>query len=446
MTRSSHATRSQTEAPAAPAASRPLLRRRSFRWVVLLGVLGLLLWQRHAWWSPLMQTQARRALERRDPDSAHRWLNAADWLVPEDGQTAFWRARVFRKQGHMEEVRRWLTLARGGGVSPQRIQREEWLAQAQSGQLRQAGPHLPRLLTDPDGDAADVCEAYVYGYIRTRRTGPALELIERWIADFPGDPWPFVLRGRLLKLLEQTGQAEEDLRRAHTLAPASAEIAVELADTLQRNGQPAEAEDLFLAAAADARFAGRARLGQARCRAMQGDAAGAEALLEDLLRESPQQSEAWGELGRVRMESGRGEAALTALREAAELSPRNLDVRYQLARALQSCGETQEAQEHFDYVRQAREALDEVQVLRDRIDRNSGDADARYRLGMLLMEYDDPEEAAVWLLGALEVEPAHAGAHAALAEHYAARVRQDPLYGDLAERHRRAAGGAVSNP
>jgi tetratricopeptide (TPR) repeat protein len=440
MARLSHATRSRTAAPAAPAANRPLLRRRAFRWIVLLGVLGTLLWQRQAWWSPLMQIQARRALERRDPDRAHRWLNAADWLVPEDGQTAFWRARAFRKQGHMEEVRRWLTRAHARGVSPERIQREEWLAQAQSGQLRQAGPHLPRLLTDPDGDAAEVCEAFVYGYIRTRRTGPALELIERWIADFPGDPWPFVLRGRLLRLLEQTGQAEEDLRRAHALAPASTEIAVELADILQRNGKPAEAVDLFLLAAADPRFAGRARLGQARCRAMRGDAAGAEALLEDLVRESPRQAEAWAELGRVRMEAGRSESALAALQSAVELWPRNLDVRYQLARALQSCGKTQDAQEHYDYVRQAREALDEVQALRDRIDRNAGDADARYRLGMLLMEYDEPEEAAVWLLGALEVEPRHAGAHAALAEHYAARARQDVLYRDLAEKHRRAAG------
>jgi predicted Zn-dependent protease len=339
----------------------------------------------------------------------------------------------------MELVRRWLTQAYAGGVSQQRIRREEWLAWAQSGQLREAGPHLAQLLTDPGGDAAEICEAYVYGYMRTRQATRALQLLESWIADFPNDPRPHLLRGRLRRQLEQLSLAEQDLRRALALAPDSPEIAIELADVLQRNRQPVEALGLFLRTERDPRFRQRSRLGQARCRAMLGETSVAERLLDDLLREAPEQAEAWAEAGRVRLEAGRPESALTALRRASDLVPRDLEVRYQLAQALQATGANAEAREHFDHVERARQALSEAQGLRDRVDRDSNDVEARYRLGVLLMLYDDPDEAAIWLLGALDIDPAHIGAHAALADHYRARAEKDSTFRELAEKHRSAA-------
>src|SRR5258708_27570184 len=81
----------------------PIDRRRRYRrFVVALAVLLVLLtWYRGLWWPVPFQAAARKALAKHDNDAALNWLGWATWLVPEDGETAFLRARALRRNGNI---------------------------------------------------------------------------------------------------------------------------------------------------------------------------------------------------------------------------------------------------------------------------------------------------------------------------------------------------------
>jgi Tfp pilus assembly protein PilF len=73
--------------------------------------------------------------------------------------------------------------------------------------------------------------------------------------------------------------------------------------------------------------------------------------------------------------------------------------------------------------------------------RDFRDVEKRYRVGTILMEYGSPEEAAVWLRTALEIDPRHEPSHRALFDYYS-RIGDEAQ----AARHRRFLTSDTQSP
>jgi len=116
---------------------------------------------------------------------------------------------------------------------------------AQSGQMREAEPHLRQLLLDPGEDGQEICESYVIGYLRNRQLWKAMPLIDVWQAEFPGDPQPHALRGAQLQEAEQWQDAIAEYQKVLEWTPRDTRIRRQLAMCLKEARRHDEAEREF---------------------------------------------------------------------------------------------------------------------------------------------------------------------------------------------------------
>ena len=414
--------------------------RQRKRWLVQLSVavvvIAILVWARTLWWSPPFQALARRSLNHRDSMAALRWLDLATAFAPEDAETAFLRARAHRKRGDMVQAAAALERAHSLGVTLARLEREQWLAQAQSGQMHEAEPHLTKMLMDPGEDGEEICETFTLGYLRTQRHGQAIQLLQAWMADWPLSAYPYLMRGRLRTLQSDLQKAEADFRRAIELAPENREARLELALILERSNRLQDAVPLFEGCLDDPLLVTRAQLGLAACLKALGDNARAKSYLQQAAKMSPGNPEVMRELGRTASESGDYAAASRFLEDALRIIPYDDETHYLLAQTMQASGKSEAAKTHFEFVRRARDAFRELDLLEDVLRNNPGDTDSLIRAGEILLEYSDPDEGVVRLLSALDRDPKHQQARRLLVEYYERRTAQRPEFQRLAEFHR----------
>ena len=130
-------------------------RQRAIRWItgiafVLLTLTGVVL---------LQIESTREALAARRADEAIERLNLLEKLLPYSPEIRLLQAQASRRLGRNRDVRRYLQQAVELGAARDAVQREEWLALAQSSHMTKAEPHLQELLLNENDDARDICEA-----------------------------------------------------------------------------------------------------------------------------------------------------------------------------------------------------------------------------------------------------------------------------------------------
>src|SRR5262249_44606937 len=137
------------------------------------------------------------------------------------------------------------------------------------------------------------------------------------------------------------------------------------------------------------------------------------------LERDPANRDALVELGLAELELSRYEAATATLQTALSMNPRSLVVRQGLARAFRAGGDLTRAQEHAEYVDRAQAALASADEMASRVATRPADADLRYQIGMIYLQYAVPERGAQWLKSALNCDPNHRAARQALADYLA---------------------------
>jgi tetratricopeptide (TPR) repeat protein len=417
---------------------RPRRFRRAIQSLLVLGIVVLTAWL-SGMPSMLLKAQAQRQLHRGRADQALSWLNWARKLNKADAELEFLTARTYRIQGDMNLTRAHLQKAWDLGFPVAKLEREQTLAMAQSGQFHNAEAALPGLLTDPRGDMTDICDAYVTGFIRTYRLGEAERLLRAWLADAPQDPRALLLRGKMNIDRLDWKAAEEDFRGVLTRVPEHAEAADFLAGVLLKQKQPEAALDVLPIAVKDPRTHLSASLREVECYRIQGQDAAARQRLQSILKEFPDNMQAHLELGSLESDAGSFESALVELERARELAPNSPEVRYPLAIALRRLGRGKEAKPHFDFVTRAREAVVAAMKLRNDVAKNPGDAELRCRIGTTLLDYGQTERGLVWLQSALDVNPRLVSAHQRLADYYESRADESEDFAKLALTHRKLA-------
>lgn len=375
---------------------------------------------------------AARAIGRRDYRSAQSWAERAYSLNQQDPEAEFLLARVARKLGRLDESLQHLKRADAMGIDRERVVREGILAQAQVGQLDEIADELPKLLMNQQGDGAEICEAFTNGFLANGQEREALTIIESWRMDYPHDPLPDYLWGRLAEHNRRTQEAEKHFRAALQRDPKHAMSVFGLARVMSELNRWQEAADLYQTGLASP-VPGPAQMFLARCLRNLGREDEALALLKkaaqtdstsfsEELRRLGQSTESdllATELGTLEAQQGHHQEAIRWLRRAVQHNPKHREARYQLAQSLNAVGQTDEAQSLFKIILENDEKIREVDRLHDVILQHPDDLEARFRLGRLVYETSSEPAGLFWLRSVLARDPHHQGAQDAVARHMA---------------------------
>jgi tetratricopeptide (TPR) repeat protein len=369
-----------------------------------------------------------KALTERELESARRWAERAVRWNAHDAEAEFLLARTLRKLSLYDDALRHLRRAETLGLDQERIRREGVLALAQTGEIDRVLDDLPKLLMDQQGDGREICEAFANGLLMNGFEDQARLLISQWSVDYPQDPLPDCLLGRMAEHRIMPKEAEQHYRTALKKNPRHLPSAFGLARVLCELRQWQEALDWYRVGLASP-IPAPAQYGMAHCLANQGKESEALELLRIAAKTPPSvyaaEAKRLGvsiendllatELGSLEAKLGHHEAAIPWLERAVQHNPKHREPRYQLARSLTAVGRGAEAKLHFDWLESTEAKLRELDKLHDAVRANPDDLDARCRLGVLEFEVHSEMAGLFWLRGVLARDPDHVAAKEALA-------------------------------
>lgn len=362
------------------------------------------------------------------------WLGWADRISPKNPTAEFLQARISRKKGEMGQVGIHLQRAVEFGYPTELADREQWLALAQSGQMRDAEKHYATLLTDARGDEAEICEAFVIGHLKHRHFDKAVQLLRAWSADFPNDAQPHYYLGLIEQERKSWDEAIRHYNQALQANPKHAMAALATATCFLEKKQPQESLDYYrMASNSDGQLTA-ALVGEAHCLRELGRSEESRESLARALASDPDSSAAILEMAQVELEAGEFESALIRLEPLVEREPHNHDARFAYGTALRGTSRNEEAQAQLQLVADARAQLIKAGNLEGQMT-SPRDVEARYEIGAIHLKYGEAAEGLFWLNSVLDFEPGHTLTHRTLAEYYAERAKDDSHYAALAKKH-----------
>lgn len=365
----------------------------------------------------LALARVRHLLDTRRHAAAGRWLAVAERTSPRRGAVHVQAARLARRQGDFAEVRRRLEAALAAGWPVDDLRREQWLAQAQTGQVDLMQEHWPALFSDPGSDGPEISRAYVVAALARIRLDDARRVLDAWEADYPADPGPHVFRGIIHAIQLEWDDAARAYTRALALDPGDVAARRGLAEALSKRLRFAEALDAWNAVlAADPRDTAAA-VGRCDCLVRLGEIDTARSELSALIARAPDDVAALEVAGRLELAAGDAVRAVEHLRRACDRRPEDAELRYAFGRALRLAGDVEAAREHLEFREAAAEPLERLRRLLVDLPRDPWNAEVRAEIGALTYRWRSREEGLQWMRRALDVDPGHAAARALLESH-----------------------------
>lgn len=407
-------------------------RKLRWRWLVLASLTALVFLVR-----PLLVTYhvwlASSALECRDSRRAFNHLEWALELDPEHGESHLYLARLYRRQGRLDQMRFQLKLAWDLGAPVDRLEREQQLALAQSGRLYEL-ESVGLLLANSGDDGAEACDAIVKGLLHTYQLSEAQLIIDGWLADYPDDPQPYFYLGTLQATKQRWNDAVQEFQRALKRRPERADIRVHLAESLRELHRYDEAVSHYQLCLKQDPEIDSAHVGLGKCFQVAAREDEARLSFETALKWAPDNFDAILALGMLELNSGNLPVAIKTLRRATTLRSFSAPAHYGLATALRQSGDMSEATRHFKRAEEIGDGRALISKLMDLLSSAPDQVELRYEIGMSILKFGDPAEGAAWLHSVLEFDPEYVQAHSALAAHYS-----DVGEGEQADIHRRRA-------
>lgn len=368
--------------------------------------------------------RAQVAIDARVHVSAGRWLSVANVVVPipfvgaDLGEFYFLSARLNRRLEKFDRVSDELRKARSHGWDVAAVEREQWIALAQTGRFDRVASHIADLLTDAGSDGPEICEAYVAWLLSRFKLASAHRVIDVWQQDFPESGEPYFQRGRIHTVTKNWTAAVEQYSEALQREPHRTDARLMRAKAQIQLVRYSEAvADLEGVLRGDPVHV-EARIAHAQCLSNLGQAEPACRLLEAVVDEHPESSEALSLLGRIEQKQGNQKAALAALEKAVSIRPIDSDARYALGKTLRALGRDADAKTHFDFVAESTRALLKLGQLTEKLVQKPDDVELRFEVGRLTWEWRSRDVGEQWLRSVLEYDAEHVGTHSMLAEHY----------------------------
>jgi predicted Zn-dependent protease len=421
--------------PTAAPAARPSRLRRLTLLALLLASLAAagtfggrrLLYERHL-------RAAREAMDEQDCDEARPHLDACLRLRADSAEVHFVAARGLRRAGYYDEAAdRLRECERLGGQTPDTLL--EWaMLGAERGELIENEPFLLHRLDEGAPEKPLILEALAQGNIDTYHLGRARHYLDELLAQDPDSALGLMWMGWLYETSGKADAALANYRRALEVHPRQPAVRLRLAQLALVHDNVDEAVGHLTELRRRRYKPPEVLLALARCRIQQGDFAEARSLLDELLADSPDDSGALLERGKLALQDGNPEGAERRLRRAAELTPQDRVALKSLVEALSAQGKTGQAEEVATRLKHVEAEQRRLEEVFKRMGEAPTEPHLWYEAGVICLRNGQLHEAERWLRGALQLDPAYAPAHESLAELYQ-RVGQP----DLAARHRRLA-------
>jgi len=367
--------------------------------------------------------QARVALDNRAHAEAARWLAVAGWLSPRRGEAAFLEARLARRDGRYQDARRRLLAAADAGWPVAQLEREQWIALAQTGQTDAMQEHWDALLMEPGSDLPEICEAFARDSLKRLQVQNARRVLDAWRQDRPEDAGPYTITAQIHASLREWEPAADDYQAALDRDPTDIASRRGLAEALEKLLRFDEALAAWTAVLEVEPADGQAVVGRCNCLARTGGSDAAREELAGWLADHPKDVAALEAAGRLALVEGDAAAAVTWLTAAAAIRPEDAELRYALGRALRLAGREDDAEEHLAYRQAAEEPLARLRDLLNDLPGRPQDPEIRAEIGALTYRWKSHDEGLQWSAAALDLDPDNAAARQLLAEH-AARSRE----------------------
>lgn len=388
-----------------------------------------------AWW----------LVEQRRHDAAETWLTVASSLSPRRGIVHYLAARIARRQQRFTDLRHELIAARDWGWSVADLEREQWIALAQSGKVDEMEPHWSELFLEPGSDGPEICRAFVVAALKRSQIADARRVLKAWMSDYPADAAPHYLAATIHEVQREWADAERDYARALELGPADDDTVLAarkgLATAQMGRLRYTESLDAWSAVLGLMPDDETAMVGRAECLFALARIDEARDAVAAALATHAASVPARSLAGRIELAAGNPAAAAVQLAIAVESRPEDAELRYALGRSLRLSGREQDAEQHLAYRAEAEEPLARLRDLQNEIPARSWDADLRFAIGEITYRWKSRDEGLKWFRTALDVDPSHAPSLAAIASHEengSRNVRSD------ASRHIRADAAPVT--
>ncbi len=380
------------------------------RTIVVFGVTPLGFWILFE----LAVWRAQVCLDARQPSQALEWLSGLDSACPNSARVQFLLGQTFRKLKRFREVPSRLKRAGDFGWNRQALQREQWLALAQTGQFDAMRQHWGSLFLDPQSDGPEIYQAFVIDSLNRFQIADARRVLAGWKADFPEDADPHFQEGRINAASLRWKDAEQAFLEAIRRTPARTDIHKGLAEACIKQLKITEAilhlQEWLV------REPGNldAKRSMAECQLRLGQLDTARRLLKEILNRHPNHYDALVGLGQLELAAARPEVAVESLERAVIIRPEDAEVRYLYARALRSLRQDEDATKHFEFREAANEPLLRLSRATMELVGNPDDLELRYEVAELTCRWKSRVEGEKWLRSLLERCPSHPKASALL--------------------------------
>jgi enediyne biosynthesis protein E4 len=358
-------------------------------------------------------------LDQRQHQRALRWLQSAAWLNFHHPETQFQLARVHRRLGQFDQFEKHWYAARRLGCDTERLQREQWIALAQTKQFHELRQHHWAALFEQAGsDGPEISEGYVTECLAKFRLAAAGAVLEAWQKDFPDDAGPYYLRGLVREASKNWVAAEQEFQQALECDPSRTEARYRLATALMKQLRFEEAELHLQRCLEERPGESESCVAAAECLYKLEKTNEARRILRERLDEEPGDYAALRKLGEIELAVGRLAEAFECLKKAVRIDAVSQDLRYQLATVLRRGGNLAAAQREFAYVHEANKPV--LQLGRQIPDLVAApdDVELRFEVAMTTWKYKSRDDGAKWFHSLLEFDPQHGPTHRALEQHY----------------------------
>jgi len=342
-------------------------------------------------------------------------------------------ARISRRANRYDEAEIQLDICELLSGPKDEIHLERLLATVQKGDLASAESLWSRAKQHPD-QAGEIFRALSQGYRKNYLLISMRRCLDAWLELEPGNEQALLRRGWVRERQNDHAGALEEYQQALDAQPDGHEARLRKAQTLLYLKRPREAVDdlemLRQINSADP----EAGLALVQCWVGLGRMDEAQNLLDELITNNPKEFPLLVEQGRLDLEQGKLESAVSWLRRAVERMPRDYQAHYHLSLALARQGKKKEAEQIRARLKEIEADLELMSQLTERLQKRPQDPDLRCEIGKVFLRAGEDREALLWLKSALRSDPNHVPSHLALAQYY--EQHRQP---DLARRHRKKA-------
>ncbi|MCA9051197.1 MAG: tetratricopeptide repeat protein [Planctomycetaceae bacterium] len=415
----SHGSDTNPTAPRQGSAIRPKRRfRRLKRWLSVAIVLAVAVLLGRSMIAGLLNDVAGWALDHRRHGQASVALTVSEFLNPNSAETHFLRAVTCRRNQDFAGTRQHLQQALDLGWDGDAVRRQQLMALAQTRDFARIEGQWDQLFMSAGADGPEISAAFADLLLSRFEIEGALSILDAWQSDFPDDPGPHLMRGKILTVVRNWKDAEAEYRRAVELDSENdnARLQVAICQMKQLNFQDASK---ILKRLLDERSpAIDVIVNYATCLRKLESPQAATDVLQNHWSAVSDDINALLEMGRSRLEAEQPAEAVTFLKQAVEKNPIDREIRYLYAQALQAAGHQDEAQREFAYVNEATKPVLRLGQLEPALVEDPENIELRFEVADITYRYKSREEGINWFYSLLHLDPNHRPTHRILAQHY----------------------------